>query len=140
MGSFVLRIIVIECCSAGGCLLEEASEHCFLSIKVLFWCCGFIYCVVQLLFSTTFLFHAIIIDSVPYNTTIDPHDLISKFDVVSLFTKIPIDEAMEATQNVIDVGISKLIEVCLRSIFFSFQGEFYEHASRWLWDLHSPPL
>jgi hypothetical protein len=30
-----LRIIVIEHCSAGGCSLKEASEHCFLSIKVL---------------------------------------------------------------------------------------------------------
>jgi hypothetical protein len=44
MRSFVLRIIVIEHCSVGGCPLEEASEHCFLSIKVLFWCCGFILC------------------------------------------------------------------------------------------------
>jgi hypothetical protein len=49
--------------------LEEASEHYFLSIKVLFWCCGFIYCVVPLLFSTIFLFLAIIIDLVPYNDT-----------------------------------------------------------------------
>jgi hypothetical protein len=66
MRSFVLRIIVIECCSAGGFPLEEASEHCFLSIKVLFWCCGFIYCVVPLLFSAIFMFSAIIIDLVPY--------------------------------------------------------------------------
>jgi hypothetical protein len=66
MRSFVLRIIVIECCSAGGFPLEEASEHCFLSIKVLFWCCGFIYCVVPLLFSAIFLFSTIIIDLVPY--------------------------------------------------------------------------
>ena len=66
MRSFVLRIIVIEHCSAGGCLFEEASEHCFLSIKVLFWCCGLIYCVVQLLFSAIFLFSAIIIYLVPY--------------------------------------------------------------------------
>jgi hypothetical protein len=40
--------------------------HCFLSIKILFWCCGFIYCVVPLLFSAIFLFSAIIIDLVPY--------------------------------------------------------------------------
>jgi hypothetical protein len=66
MRSFVLRIIVIEHCSAGGFPLKEASEHCFLSIKVLFCCCGFIYCVVLLLFSTIFLFSAIIIDLVPY--------------------------------------------------------------------------
>jgi hypothetical protein len=70
MRSFVLRIIVIERCSAGGFPLEEASEHCFLSIKVLFWCCGFIYCVVPLLFSAIFLFSAIIIDLVPYKEKI----------------------------------------------------------------------
>jgi hypothetical protein len=66
MRSFVLRIIVIEHCSAGGFPLEEVSEHCFLSIKELFWCCGFIYYVVPLLFSTIFFFSAIIIDLVPY--------------------------------------------------------------------------
>jgi hypothetical protein len=66
MKSVVLRIIVIERCSAGGFPLEEASEHCFVSIKVLFWCCGFIYCVVPLLFSIIFLFSAIIIDLVLY--------------------------------------------------------------------------
>ena len=66
MRSFVLRIIVIERCSAGGCPLEETSEHYLLSIKVLFWCCGFIYCVVPLLFSAIFLFSTIIIDLVPY--------------------------------------------------------------------------
>jgi hypothetical protein len=36
MRSFVLRIIVIERFSPGGCPLKEESEHCFLSIKVLF--------------------------------------------------------------------------------------------------------
>jgi hypothetical protein len=66
MRSFVLRIIVIECCSARGFPLEEVSKHYFLSIKVLFWCCGFIYCVVPLLFSAIFIFSAIIIDMVPY--------------------------------------------------------------------------
>jgi hypothetical protein len=29
MRSFVLDIIVIELCSAGGFPLEEASEHCY---------------------------------------------------------------------------------------------------------------
>jgi hypothetical protein len=66
MRSFVLRIIVIEGCFARGFPLKEASEHCFLSIKVLFLCFGFIYCVVPLLFSTTFMFSTIIIDMVPY--------------------------------------------------------------------------
>jgi hypothetical protein len=67
MRSIVLKIIVIECYSVGGFPLEEESEHCFLSIKVLFWCCGFIYCVVPLLFYAIFLFSVIIKDMVPYN-------------------------------------------------------------------------
>jgi hypothetical protein len=46
----MLRIIVIELCSARGFPLEEASEYCFLSIKVLFWCCGSIYSTVSLLY------------------------------------------------------------------------------------------
>ena len=42
-----LDIIVIECCSTGGCPLEEACEHCYL-IQVLFlfkcyFCCYFVY-------------------------------------------------------------------------------------------------
>jgi hypothetical protein len=66
MRSLVLRIIVIEKFSARGFPLEEANEHCFLSIKVLFWCFCFIYYGVPLLFSAIFMFSSIIIDLVPY--------------------------------------------------------------------------
>jgi hypothetical protein len=65
MIGFILKIIIIEHCSIGGFPLEEASEDRFLSIQVLFWCCGFIYCVDPLLFSAIFMFLAIIIDQVP---------------------------------------------------------------------------
>jgi hypothetical protein len=61
--------MVIELYFVGGFPLEETSEHCFLSIKVLLWCRGFIYCIVPLLFSAIFLFSAIIIDLVPYTLT-----------------------------------------------------------------------
>jgi len=60
MISLVLRIIVIDIFFVGVFHLEEAIEHCFLSIKALFWCCGFIYCVVLMLFSAIFLFPSII--------------------------------------------------------------------------------
>jgi hypothetical protein len=40
MRCFDWRIIVIEIFYVGGFPLEEASEHCFLEIKVLLWCCG----------------------------------------------------------------------------------------------------
>ena len=74
MINFVLRIIVIEYYYVGGFPLEQVSEHCFLSIKVLFWCWGFIYCVVLLLFSTIFLFSTIIIDLVPYRQRDGKHE------------------------------------------------------------------
>jgi hypothetical protein len=77
MIGFILKNIIIERFSVGGFPLEEASEDHFLSIKVLFSCCGFIYCVVPLLFSAIFMFLAIIIDQVPYKLTahkvIPPH-------------------------------------------------------------------
>jgi hypothetical protein len=69
MRSFFLRIIVIEHHSAGGFPLEEASEHCLLSIKVLFQCCGVTYCVSFLLFSAIYMFSYFIIDVVPYTDT-----------------------------------------------------------------------
>jgi hypothetical protein len=62
----------MQCFSSRGFPLENASEHCFLSIKVLFWCCCFIYRVVLLLFSGLFIFYSIIIDMVPYIYLVGP--------------------------------------------------------------------
>jgi len=66
MRSFVLRIIVIEHCSAGGFHFEEASEHCFISIKVLFGVLVSSIVLFRYYSLQYFLFHAIIIDLVPY--------------------------------------------------------------------------
>jgi hypothetical protein len=71
MTSFFLKNIVIERCSAGGCPLKEGSEHCLLSTHVLFWCCGFVYCVVSLLFYAIFMFSTIIIYLVAYKKTLN---------------------------------------------------------------------
>jgi hypothetical protein len=50
MQSFVLDIIVIELCSAGGCPLKEVSEHCFSVIKVLFLVLFWYYFVIVILY------------------------------------------------------------------------------------------
>ena len=60
------------------------------------------------------------------NLTLEPEDIMVSFDAVFLFTKIPIDDAMDAIKKITNPDIAKLIEVCLRSTFFSFLGEFYE--------------
>jgi hypothetical protein len=49
MRKLVLKIIVIELCSAGGCPIEEASKHLFLLIKVLFLVFLFSYFVISLI-------------------------------------------------------------------------------------------
>ena len=70
---------------------------------------------------------------------IGPEDLLVSFDVTSLFTQVPIDEALE----VVRVRLTKdptlmdriripvpqlveLIELCLRSTYFQFQNNFFE--------------
>ena len=56
------------------------------------------------------------------NLTLEPEDIMVSFDVFSLSTKIPIDDAVDAFKKVTNPDITKLIEVCLRSTFFSFLG------------------
>ena len=60
---------------------------------------------------------------------VEPNDIILSFDVVSLFTKIPLDEAIQVIKEVTYLDTTRLAEVCLRSTFFSFQGEFYEQTT-----------
>lgn len=56
---------------------------------------------------------------------LDPVDILVSFDVVSLYTSIPIREAMEVIYRP-DPDTAHLVEVCLTSTFFSFEGEFFE--------------
>lgn len=62
------------------------------------------------------------------NIKLDQNDILVSFNVTSLNTNISIDDAMEVILKLIDPDISKLIEICLRSTFFSFMGEFYEQT------------
>jgi hypothetical protein len=55
--------------------------------------------------------------------------MLISFDVVSLFTKLPLNEVIQVANEVADPETTKLAEVCLRSTFFSFEGEFYEQTS-----------
>ena len=51
-----------------------------------------------------------------------PEDTLVISDVVSLFTKIPLDEAIQVVKEVTDPETTKLAEVYLLSTFFSSQG------------------
>lgn len=58
----------------------------------------------------------------------DPRDLLVSFDVVSLYTQIPIQEAIYVISQITDHDTTKLVGLCLTLTFFSFQGEFYEQT------------
>ena len=58
---------------------------------------------------------------------IEEGDILTSFDVVSLYTKIPIDKAIEFIRDIVNKNeTTKLVEICLKSTFFSFRGEIYE--------------
>ena len=56
------------------------------------------------------------------NAKLDPGEKIVSFDVVQLFTKIPLDEAVQVVKEVANPQTAKLAEICIRSTFFTFQG------------------
>ena len=60
------------------------------------------------------------------NETLDENDILVSFDVVSLYTKIPVTDAIETIKELTNEETAKLVEVCLRSTYFTFREEFYE--------------
>ena len=58
----------------------------------------------------------------------DLEDRLVSFDVVSLYTNIPINEAIDVINRITDPDTTHLVEICLTSTFFSFEGEFYEQT------------
>ena len=59
---------------------------------------------------------------------LDPEDILISFDVVSLYTCIPIKEALEVIYRLTDLDTAHLVEICLTSTFFCFEGEFFEQT------------
>jgi retron-type reverse transcriptase len=50
------------------------------------------------------------------------------FDVISLFTKIPVSEALDLISKLIDPETLNLIKIFLSSTFFTFKGVCYEQT------------
>ena len=68
-------------------------------------------------------------------------EILVSFDVVSLFTNVPIGEAVDVIRELLRDDedlvtrtpmspdrIGELLELCLRSTYFSYNGEFYEQS------------
>ena len=58
----------------------------------------------------------------------EENDILLSLDVVSLFTMIPIKEAINVIEELNDPETSQLVGLCLNSTFFSFMGELYEQT------------
>jgi hypothetical protein len=57
---------------------------------------------------------------------VNPHDIMVSFDVVSLFTKVPVNDTMYLLRQHFDEDILRLFHDVLTTSFFSFNGQFYE--------------
>jgi len=51
--------------------------------------------------------------------------LMVSFDVVSLYTMIAFDEAIDVMQSIIDRETGDILKTCLKSCYFSFKGKIY---------------
>ena len=58
----------------------------------------------------------------------EPEDLLISFDVVSLFTMVPIMESIELLSQLFSKDILDLFRTCLTTSYFLWDGEFYEQT------------
>ena len=55
--------------------------------------------------------------------------MLVSFDVVSLYTKISVEEVLKVLKEITSKEITNMVAVCLNSTYFTFQGEMYEQTS-----------
>ena len=63
--------------------------------------------------------------------SLDPEDILVSFDVVSLFTRIPITEALEVIKekyDYLDEDIFSLAKHCMSNTYFLYDGLFYKQV------------
>lgn len=59
---------------------------------------------------------------------LNPEYILISVDLISLYTYIPINEALEVIYYLTDPDTTHLVEICFTSTFFSFEGEFFEQT------------
>lgn len=66
------------------------------------------------------------------NIRVKTNDILVSFDVVLLFTNVPIQDTLNIIKKSqkIPSTLFPLIEHCLTATYFQFQGEFFEQTAR----------
>ena len=62
------------------------------------------------------------------STHIQPDDLMVSFDVVSLFTRVPVADSLKLLRHHFEDGVLALFQHVLTSTYFCFDGKFYEQT------------
>ena len=57
-----------------------------------------------------------------------PEDRLISFDVVSLFTKVPVEETLQYIKEIFPEDIATLFRHCLTTTYFKWNAEIYEQT------------
>ena len=59
---------------------------------------------------------------------LEPEDLLISFDVISLFTKVPVQESLQYISQLFRQDITEIFRACLTTSYFLWDQEFYEQT------------
>jgi hypothetical protein len=71
---------------------------------------------------------------------VDTRDIMVSFDVVSLFTKVPIQEIVDLLGRHFEEGILQTFRHVLTTSYFTFNGQFYEQTDGVAMSSPLPPV
>ena len=57
---------------------------------------------------------------------LEPGDILVSFDVVSLFTRVPVEESLDYISEIFTKDLVDIFRVCLTTTYFVWEEEFYE--------------
>ena len=58
------------------------------------------------------------------NLKVEEGDILITFIVVSIFTRVPVDDAIEIIERFIEKDTTSLVKICLKSTYYIFRGIF----------------
>jgi hypothetical protein len=60
------------------------------------------------------------------NQNVEEDEILVRFDIVSLYTKVPVDHPIIVMEDITYIETTKLVKICLNPTYFSNKGNIYE--------------